>query len=730
MTDSAAAVPIAEPLGISAILEKVKAHNSGTNLGLIRRAYDFAVKAHADQKRMSGESVLVHLLAVADLLADFHMDETTISAGLLHDVLEDTAVTAKEMREAFGGEITDLVEGVTHISTLRAVSREERQMENLRRMFLAMAKDIRVVLIKLSDRLHNMRTLSYLPEDKIMRISLETMDVYAPLAHRLGIYRVKSELEDLCLRYLHPDIYRDLKEKVSQKAAERNRRVEKAIALLQEQLDQAGIKAQVQGRPKHFYSIYQKMQKGKAFEEIFDLNAVRVITEDVKDCYAVLGCVHNLWKPVPGRFKDYIAMPKSNLYQSLHTTVVSPEGEPLEIQIRTKEMHATAEFGVAAHWRYKDGRAGPTDLDAKFIWLRELLESHQDAKPPAELVENLKKDLFTDEVFVFTPKGEVVQLPRGSSPIDFAYAIHSNVGNHCGGARVNGKMTPLKTALKNGDIVEIVITKTHEPSQQWLRWVKTSKAKNHIRRLLKQKASLENQAKGKRLVEEEISRQHLDAQAVLRQEEDWLKAARAFNLAAVEELWEEIGYGNFSPKMALAKVMPGLYQQQEEEEKRETPKPKKSKDGIIVAGLGDVMLRIAKCCNPLPGEKIVGYLSHNRGLSIHLVECPNILSLDHENDKLVTAEWESDRESGKAGVYSAEIVCKARDRANLLADILQAISGQGVAIESASAGATGLGLASARITVRVEHIHELARVLKAVSGVKDVLEVKRAGPLS
>ena len=589
------------------LIKQVTSYHPNADLDLINRAFAFASRAHEGQKRKSGEDYIIHPLSVAFILAQLQLDVHTIAAGLLHDVVEDTAATLEELENLFGEQIAKLVDGVTKISRIEYKSQEEQQVENLRKMLLAMAKDIRVILIKLADRLHNMRTLKHQAEEKQKEIATETLEIFAPLAHRLGIFRLKWELEDLALLYLAPDKYYELVENISMKRQEREEYINHVIEILNQKLTELGIQVNIEGRPKHFYSIYNKMTKqGKELSEIYDLIAVRIIVDTVKDCYGTLGVIHTLWKPIPGRFKDYIAMPKPNMYQSLHTTVVGPSGEPLEVQIRTWEMHRISEYGIAAHWKYKEGKAGDKEFDKKLSWMRQLLEWQRELGDAREFVNTLKTDIFSDRVYVFTPKGDVVELPAGSIPIDFAYKVHTDVGHSCVGAKVNGKIVPLDYSLNTGDIVEILTSKTSGPSRDWLKMVTTSQAKNRIRQWFKKVHREENIQKGKDLLEKEAKKQNLDVEYLKNQYVT--EIAKKYNLTTADDLYALLGEGGFfTPLQIVAKL-----------KEKAIPKDAKEPDsiainvrpwvgfgnpsqGVRVIGLDNVMIRLSRCCNPYRG---------------------------------------------------------------------------------------------------------------------------------
>jgi GTP pyrophosphokinase len=703
--------------------KKVLEYSPGADTGLLRRAWEFAAQAHAGQQRISGKPYIEHPLAVGGLLAELQLDLPTVAAGLLHDVVEDCAVTSQEVQERFGGEVAGLVEGVTKLGRLSFRSREEEQGENLRKMFLAMAKDIRVILIKLADRLHNMRTLRHLAPERQLQIAQETLEIYAPLAHRLGIFRMKWELEDLSFRYLEPERYRELVKKVAARRREREAYIEQIITTLRESLAGAGIAAEIQGRPKHFYSIYRKMwSQGKAFDQIYDLMAVRVVVATVQDCYAVLGLVHTLWKPMPGRFKDYIAMPKSNMYQSLHTTLIGAGGDTFEIQIRTREMHRTAEFGIAAHWRYKEGGRADT-LDDKLAWLRGLLEWQRDLRDARDFMDNLKVDLFDDEVFVFTPKGDVVDLPADSTPLDFAYRIHTDVGHHCVGAKCNGKIVPLEYRLKNGDIVEVLTNKSSGPSADWLNIVQTAGAKNRIRQWFKAKNREENLQRGREALEREVRRQGFESHELLRPE--WLEeASRRYNLQLPDDLFVSVGYGGLSAQQVVNRLR--------EEHRKSFPGPApretgswtgfgKPSNGVRVKGIDNVLVRFSRCCSPVPGEPIIGYVTRGRGVSVHRADCPNARHLAGERERAIEVAWDQAVRS----VHPVELQVHALDRSGLSADVFNAVADNRVNILNAKVRTFKNHTALIDVVIEVQHMGELQSITDRIRRVDAVLSVER-----
>ncbi|MFZ5351398.1 MAG: RelA/SpoT family protein [Bacillota bacterium] len=721
---------------IQGILEKAKKCSPTNDLELIQKAFDLAYKAHEGQKRESGEDYIVHPVEVAGILADLCMDSTTIAAGILHDVIEDTNYTYDDIKSIFGEEIAMLIDGVTKMGKLEYKTKEEQQAESLRKMFIAMAKDIRVILIKLADRLHNMRTLKHRKEDKQKKTAGETMEIYAPIAHRLGISKIKWEMEDLALRYLDSKGYYDLVEKVAKKRKEREDEINHVIELLKEKIKDVGIDAHIEGRPKSFYSIYRKMYyQNKTFEQIYDLTAVRIIVDSVKDCYGVLGIVHTLWKPIPGRFKDYIAMPKPNMYQSLHTTLFGYDGQPFEVQIRTWDMHRISEYGIAAHWKYKEGRNSSEQFDEKLKWLRQMLEWQNEITNTHEFLETLKIDLFMDEVYVFTPKGDVVDLPMDSTPIDFAYKIHSQIGNKCVGAKINGRIVTLEYKLQNGDIVEIITSaNSNGPSRDWLKIAKSSQAKNKIKQWFKKEKREENIQKGKESIEKEIRRQGFIASQLLKSE--WLEMVyKKYSLHSIDDLYASVGYGGLSTNQVVSKLKEEYRKLQKTDEKAveeslesKVQKPevrkKQNTTGIRVKGIENVMIRFSKCCNPVPGDDIIGYITKGRGISVHRRDCTNVDDLFTEPERLIEVEWNTQTKVS----YNADVELRAIDRKGLLAEITTIIDESKVNINSFHSRTTKDRVAIINFILEIndiEQLNKLIRKFRKIEGVMDVFRSKQ-----
>jgi GTP pyrophosphokinase len=690
----------------------------------LRGVYELADTAHDGQHRASGEDYIEHPIAVARILADMEMDRATIAAAILHDVVEDTVVTSDEVSAKFGPEIAQLVDGVTKLTRIPYQSKEDAQVENLRKMFMAMARDIRVIIIKLADRLHNMRTLASLPAAKQQTIAKETIEIYAPIAHRLGIWKIKWDLEDLCLRYLDPEAYRDISERVAKKRGEREAAVESVVGLLRSQFSTLAIEAEVTGRPKHFYSIYSKLQKGRDFSTIYDLTAVRVIVDTVKDCYGTLGVVHSIWKPIPGRFKDYIAMPKPNMYQSLHTTVVGPGGDPLEIQIRTLDMHRTSEYGIAAHWRYKEG--GKSDqFENKLTWLRSLLEWQNDMRDSRAFMENLKLDLFENQVFIFSPKGDVYSLPSAATPLDFAFQVHTDVGSHCVGAKVNGKIVPLDYQLKNGDICEVLVNKSSRPSLDWLAIVRTSGAKHKIKQWFRKDRKDENVLVGQESVERELAREHMRPDAA--RGEVIEKIAKRMNYASATDLFAAIGFGDASAVSVVTKLKDEAKASNNLIDISALQRPAlpprrvaRNSSGIRIAGVDDVLVRLSKCCSPVPGDPIMGYVTIGKGVSVHRADCPNVAYMSATPERILQASW-ADSETA---THSVDVEVEALDRAGLLQDVMGVCSEYKTSASSVTARVKR-DSALISLTLQINNLDHLHKVLEKLRTLRDVRNVYR-----
>lgn len=720
--------------------EKIRQYNPNGDFDLVRKAFEAAKNSHNKQLRASGEDFIHHPIGVAEILADLQMDNITLAAALLHDVVEDTEFTLDRIEKEFGLEVRMLIDGVTKLKRISFESQEEQQAENFRKMILAMAKDIRIILIKLADRLHNMRTLCYLGKEKQLQKAMETIEIYAPLAHRLGINSMKWELEDLAFQFLYPRRYREIQEMVSQRRTARESYIDQAINMLSTEFIKAGIEAEISGRAKHFYSIYQKMvKKGKEFNEIYDLTAIRVLVDSLKDCYGTLGVIHSLWKPVPGRFKDYIAMPKFNMYQSLHTTVIGPMGRPLEIQIRTDPMHRTAEYGIAAHWIYKESLKSDRLIDERFNWLRQMLDWQRETKDPREFMETLKIDLYEDEVFVFTPRGEVKALPAGSTPIDFAYMIHTDVGHRCVGAKVNGKIVSLDSKLVSGDIIEILTSKTGAPSRDWLNIVRTSRAKNKIRAWYSKETREGAEHLGKEMLSKNLRKQGLPFQKLLNSE--ILKnAAKALRYKKLEDLFVAIGCGKLSPIQVTTKVINELKKSAtvsdkeiSEDELKERLLPgvisftERSSDvGVTVKGVKNVLVRFARCCNPVSGDQIVGYVSMGKGIAIHQVNCSNVRALRKSPERFVEVFWSVP----KVHPYHVAIQVEALDRTKLLRDITTVLSetDSGANILTANVSITENNIAVNRFLIEISDITQLDNLLRNIKKVETVIDAYRLSP--
>jgi GTP pyrophosphokinase len=710
------------------IYETVRRHHPGADLELLRKAYIFSAVEHKGQTRASGEPYLVHPLEVANILAEMRMDPACVAVGLLHDVLEDTLTDADRIKEYFGDDVLHIVEGVTKISKIPFSTSEERQAENFRKLLLAMVDDIRVILVKLADRLHNMRTLQHLPEERQVRIAGETMDIYAPLAGRLGMSKVKNELEDLAFQYLERDAYRELTLRVAEKRKKATEFIEKVKGTVSERLQAAGLDATLEGRIKRLYSIHQKLRRQRIdLDQVYDFVALRIVVPTIPDCYAALGVLHNLWRPVPGRIKDFIAMPRPNGYQSLHTSVIGDEGHPFEVQIRTREMHRIAEEGIAAHWKYKEGRTGYNKDDQAFAWLRQLLEWQQEVKDPHEFLNSLKLDLYPEEVYCFTPAGEVKTLPRGATPVDFAYAIHTEVGHQCVGARVNGKMVPLRYRLKNGDIVEILTAAGHNPSRDWLTFTVTNKARAKVRHYLNAAEKVQAVEIGKKHFDRELKRYDLSVRKLEPQKVEALAHELGIG-SKVEDLFAAVGYGKISMSQVLARLLPA-------DKLGAPPPPEKAspltdavkrllrvgEDRITVKGSGDLLIYRAKCCNPIMGEPIVGYITRGKGVSVHSQACPNVTNLMYDPERRIAVEWER----GGEAAYEVRISVEVEDRPGLLAAITAVLAATNTDIRNAEARTFDDRTAAIELTLRIQDLKHLEKVTKSIRGVAGVIDVER-----
>ena len=722
---------------IEDIISLVKQKKRWADTKIILKAYNYAKENHGSQCRKSGEPYIIHPLQVAYILADIGLDESTICAALLHDVVEDTEVTHEDLVRDFGEEIANMVAGVTKLGELRyQASTEERQVENYRKMFLAMGKDIRVIIIKLADRLHNLRTLKYLRRDRQIANAKETMELYAPLANRLGIYSLKWELEDLAFKYLYPEEYRELVEGIDKKREERLKFIEKIMGDIRGALKKQKIEAEVTGRAKHLYSIYRKMKRdNKTLDQIYDLFALRILVNSVKDCYTALGVVHEMYSPMPGRFKDYIAVPKPNMYQSIHTTLLGEKGTPFEVQIRTWEMHRIAEYGIAAHWAYKEanyGKKGKQVVEVtndKLSWLRETLEWQQDMKDPQEFLNTLKTELFEDEVYVFTPKGKILVLPREATPIDFAYSIHEEIGNHMVGCKINSKMMPIITKLKSGDIIEIMTSDSQKgPSRDWLKFIKTTKAKSKIQSWFKKEQRTENIEKGKHLIEKEIKRIGISHDELFKQ--DYINAALdRYKFKNLEEMYASVGFGAISPVKIISRMLEEYRKAHKEENieqkieeltsKRKHIKP--SNTGVVVKGIENCLVKLSKCCNPVPGDNIIGYITKGRGVSVHRTDCVNVKDLIKEEDRIIDVYWYTE----ETAAYNVDITVFANDRAGLLAEVIQVLGNVKTKLIALNSKTTKEHIATIEITIEVENIEELNKVLKELRKIDSVYEVAR-----
>jgi GTP diphosphokinase / guanosine-3',5'-bis(diphosphate) 3'-diphosphatase len=712
---------------IDQLLGRLRTYQPEADVALVRKAYEFSAKAHEGQTRRSGEPYVKHPVAVAGVLTALRTDVAAVVAGLLHDTLEDTVATADVLEREFGKEVVQLVDGVTKIGKITFKSSEEKQAENFRKMVLSMADDIRVVIIKIADRLHNMRTLEYLGEGKRHEIAQETLEIYAPLANRIGLGWVKNELEDLCLKHLKPDVYEMLRVRVAKRDEDRQQYIGEVRSLVEKALAENGLQGKVYGRPKHLYGIYQKMNKQSiSFEEVYDLTALRIITDTKMNCYALLGVIHSLWRPVPGRFKDYIAIPKSNLYQSLHTTVVGPKGEHVEFQIRTEEMHRVAEYGIAAHWKYKEqGRLDDRDSKA-FGWLRQFIEWEQDLPDNRQFMDSVKLELFHDVVYVFTPKGMVKELPKGSTPVDFAYAIHTEVGDHCVGAKVNGKIVPLKHQVSSGDTVEILTSPNQTPHKDWLKFVRTSRAKTKIKHWIKAEEQNRSVEIGRRLLESELRRHGLPPAQVMRSNQ-LLEVARQSGFDTAEELTAAVGFGHIPTGQVVAKLItPGTTGASPAQAQQSTVPPKvptgtHEDKSVRVKGARDLLMQLSRCCNPVPGDRILGYITRGRGLTIHSVDCPNLEALDYDRERLVEVEWDAETPSH----HAVKVAVIAVDKTGVLANVSSAIAECHANISRAEIMTREDRKAELDFVVEVTDTKHLNRVLKTIERVDGVITARR-----
>ncbi|MFP4084793.1 MAG: RelA/SpoT family protein [Desulfonatronovibrio sp.] len=713
---------------INEILDKADAYLSSPDLAIVQKAYVFSAAAHAGQIRLSGEPYLSHPLEVTNILTEMRLDASTLAAGLLHDTVEDTKATLEEINEQFGDDITKIVNGVTKISKMSFESKEEAQAENIRKMILAMADDIRVIMVKLADRLHNMQTLEYQKPIKQKMVGQETMDIYAPLANRLGLYRLKIKLEDLSLRYLKPDVYFQVQEGLKKHEFVGEQYIEKVCGLISGVLEKNAIEGTVSGRLKHIYSIYHKMiQQGLTLDQVYDVIAFRITVKSIKDCYAVLGMVHSIWKPVPGRFKDYISMPKANMYQSLHTTVIGPDGERIEIQIRTEEMHKMAEFGVASHWQYKEDGSKLNEKDAeRFNWLRQILDWQEDLKDPREFMASLRFDLFEDEVYVFTPRGQVKELPEGATPIDFAYHIHTEVGDHCSGARVNGKLVPLHTKLKNGDTVEIITDSHRHPSRDWLKLVKTAKARTRIKHWIRNEERQQSIALAREVLEKEGRKLGVNVNKAFKQG-IFKEIAAEYSFHSEEDLLSAIGYARITPRQVLNRILsreedaapqPEIDKEQQKEQEKAAQQVVE-KEGVRIKGVGDVLVRFAQCCNPLPGDPIIGYISRGRGVTIHTTDCHNVPEMEPE--RLIEVFWES--EADKSFPAKIKIICD--NKKGVLAKISALLTKEDVNIDSGTFRSNVDGKSELSFTLMVNDSSHLYSSIAKMRKLKEVVEVTR-----
>ena len=735
------------------LIDKIKTYHPSDDFSMVEKAYKLAVEAHKEQKRKSGEPYIIHPLKVAYILAELELDMETITAGILHDIIEDTPYTYEDITHLFGEEIAALVDGVTKLGKLSYTTKEETQAENYRKMFLAMAKDIRVILIKLADRLHNMRTLNYMTPEKQREKAQETLDIYAPLAHRLGISKIRSEMEDLCFKYLNPDAYFDLAAKIQKKKEERDQFVQSMVQELQTKMNEAGIKGKVYGRTKHFFSIYKKMvNQNKTLDQIYDLFAIRALVDSVKDCYAVLGIVHTAYTPMPGRFKDYIAMPKPNMYQSLHNTLIGPHGQVFEVQIRTWEMHRTSEYGIAAHWKYKEGRANEKSSkaqkseEAKLAWLRQIMEWQKDMSDNKEYLDTIKLDLniYSTQVYAFTPQGDVIQLTKDSTPIDFAYMIHSAVGNKMVGARVNNKIVPLDHKIQNGDIVEIITSQNSKgPNRDWLAIVKTAQARTKIKQWFKKEEKEENIIRGREMILADIKKKGYQPQDLLRPEWEEIVLVK-YDFKTWDALLAAVGYGGMKEGQVVNRLKDEYLKEKRKTQTAEDAlkdfektidqkpvKKHKSKSGVVVEGIGDVAVRFSKCCSPVPGDEIIGFVTRGRGVTIHRTDCINVINLSNEErGRLINAEWDTQFAKGESNTsYLAELKVVANDRVGLIVEISRQLADDDISVKGFNVRTTKDMQAILNVTIEIKTKEQLERVVTRLKNLRDVTEVERVSGL-
>ena len=743
----------ATPISAEEFYVRIGKYLTPRQVEFVREAYNFAAEQHASQKRASGEPYIIHPLGVASILAQLHMDDTTLAAAFLHDVVEDTDVTLDQLTDIFGLEVAGLVDGVTKLGKIEYISREEQQVENYRKMFLAMAKDIRVILIKLADRLHNMRTLNYMTPEKQREKAQETLDIYAPLAHRLGISKICSEMEDLCFKYLNPDAYFDLAAKIQKKKEERDQFVQSMVQELQTKMNEAGIKGKVYGRTKHFFSIYKKMvNQNKTLDQIYDLFAIRALVDSVKDCYAVLGIVHTAYTPMPGRFKDYIAMPKPNMYQSLHNTLIGPHGQVFEVQIRTWEMHRTSEYGIAAHWKYKEGKANEKSSkaqkseEAKLAWLRQIMEWQKDMSDNKEYLDTIKLDLniYSTQVYAFTPQGDVIQLTKDSTPIDFAYMIHSAVGNKMVGARVNNKIVPLDHKIQNGDIVEIITSQNSKgPNRDWLAIVKTAQARTKIKQWFKKEEKEENIIRGREMILADIKKKGYQPQDLLRPEWEEIVLVK-YDFKTWDALLAAVGYGGMKEGQVVNRLKDEYLKEKRKTQTAEDAlkdfektidqkpvKKHKSKSGVVVEGIGDVAVRFSKCCSPVPGDEIIGFVTRGRGVTIHRTDCINVINLSNEErGRLINAEWDTQFAKGESNTsYLAELKVVANDRVGLIVEISRQLADDDISVKGFNVRTTKDMQAILNVTIEIKTKEQLERVVTWLKNLRDVTEVERVSGL-